>query len=325
MKLIILTQLALVVQGFIAPITPLPSGKVMGRNGRIPSQRLQNSQLQVLPSAATSLIAGSIAGAVGVGAAYPLDTIKTHQQIKEDTCSEIDYVLSPTGEISIVACQEKGMIKSISDIWNTSGIAGFYGGVQTSMAGQAIIKATAFSVNAAAISDGFDLVYAAAIAGFVTAFLAVPVDRIKVLMQTNSFASEYDCFNAVVDKEGLQGLMLTGLVPTLFREVPAYTLYFYLYGMMMASAGDAFGSIAPAISGAVSGALCVVPVHPVDVVKTIVQHSATEWQEVVQNIYEGQGLEGFWEGLLPRMGRAAVNHSVTFAVYDALMHNWQTI
>jgi Mitochondrial carrier protein. len=61
-------------------------------------------------------------------------------------------------------------------------------------------------------------------------------------------------------------------------------------------------------------------VHPVDVVKTIVQHSAAEWQDVVADIYEGQGFEGFWEGLFPRMGRAAVNHAVTFAVYDFIVH-----
>jgi len=274
----------------------------------------------MIPDAATSLLAGSIAGAVGVGVAFPLDTIKTKEQVNADSGSIIDYSVSPSGEVCIVAVSERNLFSSITEIWNSDGVEGFYGGIQTSMMGQAIIKATAFSVNTAALQAHYDLLHAAAIAGLVTAFLAVPIDRIKVLMQTNSFKTEYDCFRSVMDTEGLKGLLFTGLVPTLFREVPAYTLYFFLYAALMSTASETLGSMAPAISGALAGAVCVIPVHPADVVKTIVQHSAADWQDVVADIYEGQGFEGFWEGLLPRMGRAAINHSVTFSVYECLMH-----
>jgi len=285
----------------------------------------------MLPEAITSIVGGSIAGAVGVGVAYPLDTIKTKQQVevKLFPFSKIDYVLSPSGELSIVAapsgsCSGSGsIISTVLNIWNSDGVAGFYGGVQTSMMGQGIIKATAFGVNTAALSADYDLAYSAAIAGFVTAFLATPVDRIKVLMQTNSFESEYACFNSIIKSEGVTGLLTTGLIPTFFREIPAYTLYFVLYGSLMSSLSQSYGSIsiAPVISGALAGAVCVIPVHPVDVVKTIVQHSAVQWTHVVTDIYETHGLQGFWEGLFPRMGRAAVNHAATFAVYEAITHS----
>lgn len=191
------------------------------------------------------------------------------------------------------------------------------------MLGQAVVKATAFSVNAAVLQHHGDLLVAAATAGFVTAFLSSPVDRIKVLMQTGTHSSELDCIRTILKEEGIQSFMTTGLIPTIFREVPAYTLYFYLYGSLMASqlwnTGD-LGAVAPAISGALAGAACVVPVHPVDCVKTIVQHTATEWQTVCQDIYDRQGLEGFWEGLAPRMSRAAVNHGATFAIYDVIVN-----
>ena len=94
--------------------------------------------------------------------------------------------------------------------------------------------------------------------------------------------------------------------------------------MFMASASlgsETLGSMAPMINGALAGAFCVVPVHPGDVVKTIVQHSAMGWQDVASEIYECRGFDGFWEGLTPRMTRAAVNHSATFAVYEFLMHS----
>jgi hypothetical protein len=278
----------------------------------------------MIPEAATSLLAGSIAGAVGVGIAFPLDTVKTKQQLDLDNCSRIQYSFSPMGEISIIPAPPGSLLSTVFETLNTQGVGGFYGGVKTSMVGQAVIKATAFSVNTAALHADFNLVTAAATAGFVTAFLAVPVDRIKVLMQSNSYESETECLQAVLDSEGIKGLLTTGLLPTLFREIPAYTLYFYLYGMLMASSSlgtESLGLLAPVVSGALAGACCVVPVHPVDVVKTIVQHSATDWQDVVSDIYEARGLEGFWEGLGPRMSRAAVNHSATFAVYDFLMHS----
>lgn len=283
----------------------------------------------MLPDAITSIVGGSIAGAVGVGVAYPLDTIKTKQQIEVELFpfSKIDYVLSPSGELSIVdtspsSSSSSSIFSTVLNIWNSEGVGGFYGGVQTSMMGQGIIKATAFGVNSAALSADYDLAYSAAIAGFVTAFLATPVDRIKVLMQTNSFDSEYACFNSIIKSEGVAGLLTTGLIPTFFREIPAYTLYFVLYGSLMSSLSQSYGSIsiAPVISGALAGAICVIPVHPVDVVKTIVQHSAVQWNHVVTDIYETHGLEGFWEGLFPRMGRAAVNHAATFAVYEAITH-----
>jgi hypothetical protein len=277
----------------------------------------------MIPEAATSVLAGSIAGAAGVGIAFPLDTLKTKQQLEVEQCSRVEYEFSPTGEISIIRGPSSSLWTTLTEILKTEGLAGFYGGVRTSMAGQALIKATAFSVNTAALHADYNIAAAAATAGLVTAFLAVPVDRIKVLMQSGCYDTEYECFERVLESEGYKGLLTTGLMPTLFREVPAYTLYFYLYGMLMASStmgSEGLGQLAPLVSGALAGACCVVPVHPVDVVKTIVQHSAADWQEVVSEIYEGRGFEGFWEGLTPRMSRAAINHSATFAVYEFIMH-----
>lgn len=299
----------------------IQTAKSTGRNAN--SSRTTTSQLNMLPAAVTSILSGSIAGAVGVGIAFPLDTVKTKQQVDVETRSRIDYTVSSSGQVAIIRSPPSNLLSTVGEVWNGQGFGGFYGGVKTSMAGQAVIKATAFSVNSALLAHDYNLASAAAAAGFVTAFLAVPIDRIKVLMQTDSFASELECAQSVLESEGVKGLLTTGLVPTLFREVPAYTLYFYLYGTMMSSAvlgTEALGSMAPLISGALAGACCVVPVHPVDVVKTIVQHSATDWQDVVSDIYEAQGFEGFWEGLSPRMSRAAINHSVTFAVYDLLMN-----
>ena len=207
---------------WVAPSTSTTNNRIrsVDRTGI----RSNTSLSLLLPSAAISLLAGSIAGAAGVGFAFPLDTLKTKQQVELETCSRIQYAVSPSGDLTITRAPASSMQTAISETLSAEGFAGFYHGVQTSMAGQALIKATAFSVNNAALHADYSLVAAAATAGLVTAFLAVPVDRIKVLMQTGSYDTEKECFQAVLELEGIKGLLTTGLVPTLFREVPAYTV-----------------------------------------------------------------------------------------------------
>jgi Mitochondrial carrier protein len=54
-------------------------------------------------------------------------------------------------------------------------------------------------------------------------------------------------------------------------------------------------------------------------VKTIVQNTEGDEIssiEVVKELYESGGVGAFFDGLTPKMLRAAVNHAVTFWVYD---------
>jgi Mitochondrial carrier protein len=228
-----------------------------------------------------------------------------------------------------------------------------FAGVGTSMMGQAMIKAVAFSVNSAVLaflttaqsSQAADaammdpnnaLLVAAATAGFVTAFLATPIDRIKVLRQCNSSSSggescylnDMDCLKSVLQNEGLHGLLFRGLG----REVPAYTIYFATYGWPHSTFGDdAVPGATTLLYGALAGGLCVLPSYPADVIKTLVQNSNGSCSDkggddaddgdnvwkIVQEMYATQGMAGFWDGLSLRMLRATINHSVTFATYNA--------
>ena len=345
-----------------------PSASTSSRSSLHPSTsgpslpQASTTSLKVIPS----LLAGSIAGAVGVGVAFPLDTIKTKQQTattasKKDDDSEqavvmktvdhTDIEYSPDGTM-IFRKQKKLVAKPITSdsslldimlsIYQTQGINGFFNGVQTSMMGQGVIKAVAFGVNSATLAylttmsatqdsgivldEHTALLLSAATAGFVTAFLSTPIDRIKVLMQCKDDTcncNDMDCLKDVLKNEGINGLCFRGLIPTFFREVPAYTIYFSAYGYLMSH----WATMIPASSlvfGAISGAACVVPTYPADVIKTILQSSdgsdeGSVWQ-VVQDIYQKKGANGFWEGLSSRMSRAALNHAITFATYDAMMH-----
>ena len=63
--------------------------------------------------------------------------------------------------------------------------------------------------------------------------------------------------------------------------------------------------------------------YPIDVVKTLVQNSDgsddISGLIVAKQLFEERGIRGFFDGLTPKMLRAAVNHSVTFYVYDIML------
>jgi Mitochondrial carrier protein len=367
---VLLLLISLVVPSY-AWVSPCRANHV-GRRGCVVARA--SHQHHTLPSPSTRLhllnplLAGSIAGAIGVGIAFPLDTIKTKQQAQAQAAtsaalldhSDIDFNADGTmifrrSTRQRQQQQQSSLFQSMQTLVENQGISGLFAGVGTSMMGQAIIKSVAFSVNSAVLAyltpsqsspngaaltmdPNNALLVAAATSGFVTAFLATPIDRIKVLRQCNSgeecYLSDMDCLKSVLQHEGLQGLLFRGLGPTFFREVPAYTIYFSTFGWLHATFGD---DIVPGATtllyGALAGGLCVLPSYPADVIKTLVQNSngsrsssnkgddadADDVWKIVQEMYETQGMAGFWDGLSPRMLRAAINHAVTFATYNALI------
>ena len=138
-----------------------------------------STSLSVIGTGAASLLAGSVGGAIGVGVAYPLDTLKTKSQVYssrqtqqqskgEETIqqqiaaedadavlqiSESGVVLSGDDDIHKVESTGDDLISLVKLILEEEGIAGFFGGVKAMMIGQAIIKSVAFSANELALES----------------------------------------------------------------------------------------------------------------------------------------------------------------------------
>jgi len=260
-----------------------------------------------------------------------------------------------TAKLVQVPTAGASMMEVATYIYHTGGIPGFFAGVQTSMMGQALIKAVVFAVNAAVLqyaqehhlfgdSTAYQLLSAAAMAGFVTSFLAAPVDRIKVLMQCSDHecyhGNEKECANAVLKQEGLKGFLTRGLGCTMIREIPAYSLYFGVYGGLQAYCSDWTAilgpTLSPALYGAAAGMACWLPIYPIDVIRTVALNTEGDdkdsaddeanttttnkspW-EIAVDLYESAGWEAFYDGLGARLLRQAVNHAVTFSVYEVLL------
>ena len=310
------------------------------------SRSTASTKLSMLNPTAASVLAGSVAGAVGVGVAFPLDTLKTKAQVMgQEQAAPLSPTITSSAAATTAQQQDMNMIAMFVLIWKAEGLAGFFSGVKGMMAGQAVIKAIAFTANNFALnfiqeqhvlpaSSGLvALVLAASFSGFVTSFVVAPVERVKVMMQASGkslYQNDLQCAKAVIRTEGLTGLFGRGLGVTIAREVPSYGLYFVTYSLLsQTAAADMLGSnLSPLVFGALAGMACWLPVYPVDVVKTLMQNTEGEngdedsglgtW-DVVQDLYAEGGIGAFFDGLTPKMLRAAVNHSVTFWCYSLLM------
>lgn len=317
--------------------------KVSGGFGRSRTTWSKSSvQTFMVGPAAASVLAGSVAGAIGVGVAFPLDTLKTKAQVLSQQRSA-----RATSSGNAQALASVSMLQIIAMVYKAEGWQGFFGGVKGMMAGQAVIKALAFSTNAAmlafleqtlaanAISPILSavtvpptvlLLTAACTAGFITSFVVAPIERIKVMMQASSaYRNEWHCLTVILETEGWQGLFSRGLGPTLAREIPSYGLYFWSYGWLTGSSMLDLGALSPLVFGAMAGMAAWIPVYPIDVVKTRIQNTAgvrgeqeSAWQ-VMRQVYSEGGVGAFFDGLTPKLLRAALNHATTFTIYDLIM------
>lgn len=284
---------------------------------------------------------GAVAGAIGLGVAFPFDSLKTKAQ-----------ALSASGESSM------GMVPLMRRVYTDEGVSGFYGGVTGAMAGQALIKSVAFATNSYVLGNFyhvrqddaslFQLLIASAIAGGICSFVTNPVERVKILMQAdvNRYQNELHAIREIVRLDGLDGLVLRGLESTILREVPGYSLYFVVYTVLLRSAmGQALGPLlGPLLCGASAGCASWVPVYPFDVCKTFIQNcqgggdgdlvhavetgairnpSNPSTVEVALYLNERFGPGVFFEGLNPKMIRAGVNHAVTFCVFQIIVDRFQ--
>ena len=293
----------------------------------------QNRHLTVMVASApssglASMIAGSLAGAIGTGAGYPLDTLKTKAQTYAASSSER---------------QRSGLIGTTLQILDEDGFFGLYTGVWGTMAGQAIIKACAFWSNRFALdflvqgrasASLVELALAAGFCGFVTSFVVNPIERIKVILQskvnTNIGSDNYwRCFLDVLSTDGLSGLMFRGIEATLLREIPGYGFYFFAYQVLKLSPlAEALGpSWAALVCGALAGMISWLPVYPADIIKTNMQArmggrgvKSLSMRQVAAEMMRNGGVAAFYDGIGAKLIRAAVAHGVTFFVYDRVMN-----
>jgi solute carrier family 25 carnitine/acylcarnitine transporter 20/29 len=273
-----------------------------------------------------SLLAGSFGGSIGVGVAYPLDTIKVKMQAFNGRALSSPSPRPPPAG-ALAACRE---------VLRSEGVRGFYPGVGSTMLGQFFIKGAVFLsyevAREALPGTALGLGLAAAASGVAGGVVCTPVERLKVVLQAAPAGGypggSLGCLRRILADDGAGGLLTRGLDATLLREVPAYFFYFTAYSFITSRLGPLLpAALLPLAGGAAAGAASWVPVYPVDVVKTAMQSETGEGGgsdavAVARDLYKQGGFGVFWDGLTPKLIRAVINHAVTFAVFEKVCEAW---
>ncbi|KAI9138817.1 mitochondrial carrier domain-containing protein [Paraphysoderma sedebokerense] len=295
-----------------------------------------------LPTAAT-FVSGTIAGVAQVLVGYPFDTTKVRLQ-----------TASPS------SINSSSPWRVFSDLVKTEGIRGVYKGVGSPVGGVGICNAVLFSANSTfqnvianyhsrkqhRVVPVTDHAISGAFSGFFIAFLACPIELLKVRLQAQSLSSTAaatsvaqlrykgiaDCFIHTYATNGLKGLY-RGLPITILRDIPSFAAYFGVYeGLKMAwgsrtgAKGDGKVEIEKwkvFIIGGVAGVACWLPCYPMDVVKSIIQNDQSKnppsIKSVVRQLIQtspNAKIKPFFKGFTPTLLRAFPANAITFLVYE---------
>ena len=210
--------------------------------------------------------------------------------------------------------------------------------------------------NSSIESNVLKMATAGILSGIVSSFVASPVELVKVRMQAQDklasqkkhddhnsgndstcsvspvYKNELDCARWVIKNEGWTALFFHGLGMTIIREIPSFAIYFVVYGILAKSSMAKFlgDHAAPLLFGAIAGWAMWIPTYPIDIVKTIVQvqtqmkgfkgKDMMSSRQIVTKLYRAGGVRAFFDGLEPKLARAAIKHAVTFWAYEVVMN-----
>ncbi|XP_053603299.1 calcium-binding mitochondrial carrier protein Aralar1 isoform X1 [Plodia interpunctella] len=268
---------------------------------------------------------GSIAGAVGASAVYPIDLVKTRMQ-NQRTGSFI-------GEVAY-----RNSMDCFKKVIRHEGVFGLYRGLVPQLIGVAPEKAIKLTVNDLVRDKLMDKngnisiwaeVLAGACAGGSQVVFTNPLEIVKIRLQVAgeiAGASKVRAWSVVKDL-GLFGLY-KGAKACLLRDVPFSAIYFPAYAHVKAKFADENGYNHPLsllAAGAAAGVPAASLVTPADVIKTRLQVVARTGQttyngviDATKKIYAEEGARAFWKGALARVFRSSPQFGVTLVTYEIL-------
>ncbi|XP_055710667.1 calcium-binding mitochondrial carrier protein Aralar1 isoform X1 [Phlebotomus papatasi] len=279
--------------------------------------------IQILESAYRFTL-GSIAGAAGATAVYPIDLVKTRMQ-NQRTGSFI-------GEVAY-----RNSWDCFKKVVRHEGVLGLYRGLVPQLVGVAPEKAIKLTVNDLVrdkIGDKgvvplYGEILAGACAGGSQVIFTNPLEIVKIRLQVAGEIASGAKVRAwsVVKDLGLFGLY-KGARACFLRDVPFSAIYFPMYAHTKSLFADEDGYNSP-ISLLVAGAIAGIPaaslVTPADVIKTRLQVVARTGQttytgvlDATRKIMREEGPRAFWKGTAARVCRSSPQFGVTLVTYELL-------
>jgi len=285
--------------------------------------------VQILESAYRFTL-GSIAGATGATAVYPIDLVKTRMQ-NQRTGSYI-------GELMY-----RNSFDCFKKVIRHEGVTGLYRGLVPQLMGVAPEKAIKLTVNDLVRDQIRDSktgqihivgeVLAGGCAGASQVMFTNPLEIVKIRLQVAGEIASGERISAinVVRDLGFFGLY-KGARACLLRDIPFSAIYFPAYAHLKPKFADDTGYNSPLsllVAGAIAGCPAASLVTPADVIKTRLQVVAREGQtsyngllDATRKIYAEEGFRAFWKGAVARMCRSSPQFGVTLVTYELLQRTF---
>jgi len=224
----------------------------------------------------TYFINGAISGSVGIILSHPIDTLKTRIQ-SNNTITYNPRIL--------------------------------YKGIFSPLIGVGFEKAIVFGtyqncykyLNNKNVSNNINNFISGGIAGFSASFVVTPVERIKILIQSNN-KIHYSNLNIKY--------LYNGLSATFTRETPGFAIYFTVYENLKYNFYSKYNQqitlSSSFIFGGLSGGFAWIFIYPQDRIKTIIQsqNKSLPFFSVIKNLYLTYGLKSFYKGFSLALLRA---------------------
>ncbi|KAH0955632.1 hypothetical protein HN011_000682 [Eciton burchellii] len=270
-------------------------------------------------------VLGSIGGAVGATAVYPIDLVKTRMQ-NQRTGSFI-------GELMY-----RNSFDCFQKVIRHEGFFGLYRGLMPQLMGVAPEKAIKLTVNDFVRDKFMDKnenlpmygeIISGGCAGASQVIFTNPLEIVKIRLQVAGELAGASKVRAwtVVKELGLFGLY-KGARACFLRDIPFSAIYFPMYAHTKARMADEGGYNTPLsllASGAIAGVPAAALVTPADVIKTRLQVVAREGQttysgllDCAKKIYKEEGARAFWKGATARVFRSSPQFGVTLFTYELL-------
>lgn len=230
-----------------------------------------------------TFVNGCLSGMVGITLSHPFDTIKT--------------------------CIQDNKPVNLN-------IRNLYRGFLPPLFGVGLEKAIVFGVYSNLYDKTHSNTVSGAVSGLTASFIVTPVERIKILLQTNTKIN-YELLN--------KKYLFRGLSATFFRETPGFAIYFNVYeGLkkyVYTNKNKEITVPASFLFGGLSGISSWIFIYPQDCIKTKMQSntlSKKTFTQVLKEIYQENGLKTFYKGFHFALIRAVPLHAGTFMTFEYL-------
>ncbi|KAK2858237.1 hypothetical protein Q7C36_006156 [Tachysurus vachellii] len=272
---------------------------------------------------------GSIAGATGATAVYPIDLVKTRMQNQRSTGSFV-------GELMY-----KNSFDCAKKVLRYEGFFGFYRGLVPQLIGVAPEKAIKLTVNDF-VRDKFTEkdgliplpaeILAGGCAGASQVIFTNPLEIVKIRLQVAGEITTGPRVSAlsVIRDLGFFGLY-KGAKACFLRDIPFSAIYFPVYAHTKSMLADEEGRLGPLqllTAGAIAGVPAASLVTPADVIKTRLQVAARAGQttyngviDCFRKIMREEGFRALWKGAGARVFRSSPQFAVTLVTYE-LLQRW---